>query len=523
MDNVDKDLVSEDNLEAGAQPKKAQRLTKLPIVIFTAIGAIILLIMFYGVNASSENTNATDAKAKEAEVAEEELSVNAAERILRENNLSGGAINEEKKEGKVVNNPNSLSSVLNNQQGIVGGDHSSGVDPATQKKFDDLEKKYQELLLRQQGNSLKAQGVGNQAMMEEQQALVELKKELANLRKQQFLNGYSGSSKTTYQPVIMDKSNGSSGSDQYSQKIAKAREIASDPNAPMAQRKAAAEILQKDAARKLANMQNEQNTGTASRAFGGNTNPFSPSFGSGSEQSSMNLGMNSTLDSYNGLNRNNQWDLGNVLEEPVNDYIVRAGFVIPAVLISGINSDLTGQVIAQVSQSVYDTATGEHLLIPQGTRLIGSYASGAMYGQERVMISWQRLVFPDNRTLDIGTMPGTDTSGYSGFQDKVNNHWWKLISSAFLMSGITASVSIATDDSDSNNNNNSYSSSSNVNSSIREAMADQFGSVLAKVIERNLNIAPTIEIRPGYNFNVMVTKDLTFERDYKGFDYKNQQ
>lgn len=521
MDNVDKDLVSEDNLEAGAQPKKAQRLTKLPIVIFTAIGTVILLIMFYGVNASSENAKATDAKVKEAEVAEEELAVDGAERILKDNNLSSGGTINEKIEEKPDFNPNDLGK----QQGIVGEDHSqySKVDPATQKKFDDLEKKYQELLLRQQGNSLKAQGVGNQAMMEEQQALVELKKELANLRKQQFLNGYSGSSKTTYQPVIMDKSNGSSGSDQYSQKIAKAREIASDPNAPMAQRKAAAEILQKDAARKLANMQNEQNTGTASRAFGGNTDPFSPSFGSGSEQSSMNLGMNSTLDSYNGLNRNNQWDLGNVLEDPVNDYIVRAGFVIPAVLVSGINSDLAGQVIAQVSQSVYDTATGEHLLIPQGTRLIGSYASGAMYGQERVMISWQRLVFPDNRTLDIGTMPGTDTSGYSGFNDKVNNHWWKLISSAFLMSGITASVSIATDDSDSNSNNNSYSSSSNVNSSIREAMADQFGSVLAKVIERNLNIAPTIEIRPGYNFNVMVTKDLTFERDYKGFDYKNQQ
>lgn len=520
MNNVDKDLVSEDNLEAGAQPKKAQRLTKLPIVIFTAIGTVVLLIMFYGVNASSENTKAAaDAKAKETELAEEELAVNGAEKIFKDNNLfSGGTINE-KIEKKADFNPNNLGK----QQGIVGEDHSqySKVDPATQKKFDDLEKKYQELLLKQQGNSLKVQGVGNQAMMEEQQALIALKKELANLRKQQFLNGYSGSSKTTYQPVIMDKTNGSSGSDQYSQKIAKAREIASDPNAPMSQRKVAAEILQKDAARKLANMQNEQNTGTASRAFGANTNPFTPSFGSGSEQSSMNLGMNSTLDSYNGLNRNNQWDLGNVLEEPVNDYIVRAGFVIPAVLISGINSDLAGQVIAQVSQSVYDTATGEHLLIPQGTRLIGSYASGAMYGQERVMISWQRLVFPDNRTLDIGTMPGTDTSGYSGFQDKVNNHWWKLISSAFLMSGITASVSIATDDSSNNNSNSYYSSSSNVNSSIREAMADQFGSVLAKVIERNLNISPTIEIRPGYNFNVMVTKDLTFDHAYESFDYKN--
>lgn len=519
MEKEDKDLVSEDNLEAGAQPKKAQRLTKLPVIIILSIVSVFLLIVIYGINASSESTKAAaDAKAKETEAAEEELSVNAGERLLKDNNLSsGGAINEEK---NTEFDPNSLSK----QQGIVGGEHSqTSNDPETQKKFDDLEKKYQELLLKQQGNSLKAQGVGNQAVMEEQQALIELKKELATLRKQQFLNGFSGSSRTSYQPATVDKSNGSSSSDQYSQKIARAREIASDPNAPMAQRKAAAEILQKDAARKLANMQNEQNTGTASRAFGANTNPFNSSFGSGSEQASMGMGMNSTLDSYNGLNRNNQWDLGNVLEEPVNDYIVRAGFVIPAVLISGINSDLAGQVIAQVSQSVYDTATGEHLLIPQGTRLIGSYASGAMYGQERVMISWQRLVFPDNRTLDIGTMPGTDTSGYSGFQDKVNNHWWKLISSAFLMSGITASVSIATDDSDSNNNNNSYSSSSNVNSSIREAMADQFGSVLAKVIERNLNISPTIEIRPGYNFNVMVTKDLTFDHAYEGFDYKNQQ
>ena len=219
MDNVDKDLVSEDNLEAGAQPKKAQRLTKLPIVIFTAIGTVVLLIMFYGINASSENTKATDAKAKEAEVAEEELAVDGAERILKDNNLSSGGTINEKIEEKPDFNPNDLGK----QQGIVGEDHSqySKVDPATQKKFDDLEKKYQELLLRQQGNSIKAQGVGNQAMMEEQQALVELKKELANLRKQQFLNGYSGSSKTTYQPVIMDKSNGSSGSDQYNWKCIK--------------------------------------------------------------------------------------------------------------------------------------------------------------------------------------------------------------------------------------------------------------------------------------------------------------
>lgn len=137
---------------------------------------------------------------------------------------------------------------------------------------------------------------------------------------------------------------------------------------------------------------NNQNTGTSVQSFDGGLPSRGGAMGNyGGDSHRRGRGLNSTLDAYNGMNRNNSWDLGNSLEKPANEFIVRAGFVIPATLVSGINSDLPGQVIAQVNQAVYDTATGEHLLIPQGTRLIGQYQSGVMYGQERVMISGRDL------------------------------------------------------------------------------------------------------------------------------------
>ena len=131
------------------------------------------------------------------------------------------------------------------------------------------------------------------------------------------------------------------------------------------------------------------------------------------------------------------------------------------------------------------------------------------------MIAWQRLIYPDNRTLDLGAMPGSDVSGYSGFTDQVNNHWWKLISNAFLMSGVVAAVSVSVDD----NNNNSENNSTNMSDSLRTSLASQFGDVIARVISRNLSVSPTLEIRPGYKFNVMVTKDINFQSSYKLFDY----
>lgn len=104
---------------------------------------------------------------------------------------------------------------------------------------------------------------------------------------------------------------------------------------------------------------------------------------------------------FNIFNRNGKWELGTTVEAPSSPYQLRAGFVIPAIMLSGINSNLPGQVMAQVSQPVYDTATGRFLLIPQGTRLIGTYSSDVGYGQERVLMAWQRLIFPDGKALDI--------------------------------------------------------------------------------------------------------------------------
>jgi type IV secretory pathway VirB10-like protein len=209
-----------------------------------------------------------------------------------------------------------------------------------------------------------------------------------------------------------------------------------------------------------------------------------------------------------------RWKLSSRPEAPRSPYELRAGFVVPATLISGINSDLPGQIVAQVSQSVYDTPTGKHLLIPQGSRLVGTYSSDVAYGQARVLIAWQRIVFPDGKAMDIGAMPGADSAGYAGFKDQANNHYFRLFASAFLMSGVTAGIALSQD-----NGNNRNGDQQRASDAMSEAMGQQLGQVTAQLIAKNLSIAPTLEIRPGYRFNVVVTKDMTFSKPYRSFDY----
>ena len=208
-----------------------------------------------------------------------------------------------------------------------------------------------------------------------------------------------------------------------------------------------------------------------------------------------------------------RWRLDSRAEAPRSPYELRAGFIVPAVLISGVNSDLPGQIVAQVSQDVFDTATGKWRLIPQGSRLVGQYSSDIAYGQSRVLVAWQRIVFPDGKAMDIGSMPGADSAGYAGFRDQVNNHYFRLFSSAFLMSGITAGIAM------SQPQTLSLGTHQSASSAMSEALGHQLGQVTAQLIARNMNIAQTLEIRPGYRFNVIVTKDLTFSRPYKAFDY----
>lgn len=222
---------------------------------------------------------------------------------------------------------------------------------------------------------------------------------------------------------------------------------------------------------------------------------------------------------YSSLDKNGEgdrWRLDSQLEAPGSPFELRAGFIIPAMLISGINSDLPGQIVAQVSQNIYDTPTGKYVLIPQGARLVGSYSSDVEYGQARVMVGWQRIVFPDGKAMDIGAMPGSDSAGYSGFKDQVNNHYIRIFGSAVLMSGIVAGVSLSQNK---GNSGNQDSNKQRASDSMSESLGQILGETSAQMISKNLNISPTLEVRPGYRFNVVVTKDMTFSKPYQAFDY----
>jgi len=212
-----------------------------------------------------------------------------------------------------------------------------------------------------------------------------------------------------------------------------------------------------------------------------------------------------------------KWSLNSKLEAPRSLYELRTGHVLPATLISGVNSELPGQIIAQVSENVCDTATGWHLLIPQGSRLYGSYLSDVVYGQNRVLVAWQRIIFPDGKALDIGAMPGADGAGYAGFKDKVNNHYLRIFGSALLMSGVIAGVSLSQQRQVYDENGVTFRQ--RAGDALSESLGQVLGNTMAQIISKNMNVAPTLEIRPGYRFNVIVTKDLTFSKPYQAFDY----
>ena len=208
-----------------------------------------------------------------------------------------------------------------------------------------------------------------------------------------------------------------------------------------------------------------------------------------------------------------KWTLDSSVQAPKRLSII-TGSVLPATLITGINSDLPGKIIAQVSQNVYDSPTGRFMLVQQGTKIFGTYESGVVYGQERVLVSWNRLIFPDGKTIDIGSMNGTDQAGYSGMNDLVNNHYLRLFTSSFLLSVISAGITYSQDKYTSNNENGTTASSA-----MAQSFGNQMGNTTIQMIQKNMNISPTLEIRPGFKINVMVTKDIIFTKPYQNYDY----
>lgn len=182
-------------------------------------------------------------------------------------------------------------------------------------------------------------------------------------------------------------------------------------------------------------------------------------------------------------------------------YTLTAGTVIPAVLVAGMNSDLPGQILAQVSENVYDGATGARVLVPQGAKLLGTYNASITTGQQRVFAVWNRVLYPDGSTLELGEMPGADQAGAAGFHDRVDNHYGQTFGSAILMSLFGAGVQL----SQPQQRGGLYPTTGQI---AAGALGQQVGELGMETARRGLQVPPRLQIRPGYRFNVMVTRDL---------------
>lgn len=187
---------------------------------------------------------------------------------------------------------------------------------------------------------------------------------------------------------------------------------------------------------------------------------------------------------------------------PLSKYEVKAGSIIPGVLLTGINSDLPGQITAQVRENVYDTVSGRYLLIPQGTRLIGEYDSKVAYGQERVLVVWTRLIMPNGNSVGLEGMPGVDLSGYAGVGGRVNNHYGKLITGVVLGSVIGAGAQVAVGGQGAPNTPSSFGQL------FVAGAAGNINQAGQQITQKNLNLQPTIEVPPGQKINIFLTKDL---------------
>ena len=185
------------------------------------------------------------------------------------------------------------------------------------------------------------------------------------------------------------------------------------------------------------------------------------------------------------------------LEAKASPYVVQAGAVIPAALITGIRSDLPGQITAQVTEAVYDSPTGKFLLIPQGARLIGQYDSSVAFGQSRILLVWTRIIMPDGTSIVLERQPGADTEGYAGLEDEVDNHWGMLFKAAVLSTllGVGAEAGTSQDE-------------NNLVQAIRSGASNSISQTGQQIVQRQLNIQPTLTIRPGFPVRVIVTRDI---------------
>lgn len=188
------------------------------------------------------------------------------------------------------------------------------------------------------------------------------------------------------------------------------------------------------------------------------------------------------------------------LQKPVSPYTLMAGSIIPASLITGLNSDLPGFVIGQVTEQVYDTVTGRHLLIPQGTKIIGKYDSVVAFGQKRALVVWQRLIRPDGTSIVIDNLPATDEGGYAGLEDKVDYHTWQLLKGIALATLLGVGTELSIGD-----------SNSDLVAALQQSAAQNTDRAGQSLVQRQLDVQPTITVRPGWPLRIIVHKDLVLD------------
>jgi type IV secretion system protein VirB10 len=269
-----------------------------------------------------------------------------------------------------------------------------------------------------------------------------------------------------------------------------------------------------DAEQQRANQETE--AARTSKVFAPTTAPVTPPHAPSQEKANNTASSSDETLTQNGQDRkllfvnapiDRRTTAADRLSRPASPFVIQAGTIIPAALITGIRSDLPGQITAQVTQAIFDSPTGRAKLVPQGARLIGTYDSQVAFGQSRVLLVWTRLIMPNGRSIVLERQQGADVGGYSGLEDDVDNHWAELFKAALLSTvlGVGAELGAVADN----------ASNTDILQALRLGAANSLNQTGQQVTRRSLNIQPTLTIRPGFPVGVIVNRDLVLE-PYRG-------
>lgn len=266
------------------------------------------------------------------------------------------------------------------------------------------------------------------------------------------------------------------------------------------------------------------NSNTSTKSINGNNSSgiTSNSASSDDDQNKQNEKI-AFLKNATGGDEGDMVNPGAVLPQP-SECSVFAGDIIPSIMISGLNSDMPGQITAQVAENIYDTKTGKCLVMPKSSRLIGVYDSKVAYLQKRILVAWKRVTFPDGKRYLLRGMPGTDQAGDAGFYNPegIDNHFWQIYSSSAIIGVITGGMQLSQNNTNANVQSGGIGVSTNNNPSVGQTMAGSLGQQMGQtglsIMNRNVNVQPTLTIPPGYEFNIQITADLQlipYSKKYK--------